>query len=156
MDTDTCFEFSGLNSYKRNLLHKECELRNLFHWSQKLIEKQSNFYVSTKQEHENKHLLAKKRYDTKNKSTTMRLDEINDELSNLCLSSVRRRALEIESVSIVNPCNSNMVNECVQKVLNKSPVILKKTRGRPRKNNNQINTAEAPTTEPRYLLRKRN
>ena len=86
MCDNSCILIVGLNSYKRQIIHQECENLKLFHWTKKIDEKNSNFIVSNRLVDKKHYIKAKRQYETKNKTIEMRLNEINSDLGNNLIS----------------------------------------------------------------------
>jgi len=158
-----------LNKYGRRVLHNECENLKLYHWSEQIDYKRSNFYVSNRNNDEMLHKKAQKAYFKQTKTIEQRVLEINNCISNMQLSSSsncqtkkKSKALMIERDALTGPTVSVETTDYINNVILSQPERSdqqQKKRGRPKKAPVSVAISDEhriPIIECQYNLRRRN
>ncbi len=133
-----------MNKSGRKIFHVECDSFNLFHWSKKINEKESNFFVSNRQEDKKYHDQSQKLFSNKkNKTLDERINELDANLNSLKLSNKKSRrkiALQLERQALQIPKPSVATQDYISDILTQSSKDdqiqssqEKKSRGRPKK-----------------------
>jgi hypothetical protein len=164
-----CIKITDLNKYGRRVLHNECENLKLYHWSEQIDYKRSNFYVSNRNNDEMLHKKAQKAYFKQTKTIEQRVLEINNCLSNMQLSSSsncqtkkKSKALMIERDALTGPTVSVETTDYINNVILSQPERSdqqQKKRGRPKKAPVSVAISDEhriPIIECQYNLRRRN
>ena len=130
-----CIKIIDLNKSGRRVLHTENV--KLYHWSKQIDDKKSNFFVSNRNNDEFLHQKAQKAFFKKTKTMNDRILEIDNQLSDIQLSTCRQnKALQIERDALTGHSVSAETTAYINNIIASQPeqsIKEKKPRGRPKK-----------------------
>ena len=115
------FEFPDLTKHQRKLINQLAESNKLFHWTKR---SSGVIYLSNMSE-------DKKYYEkaTNNRNVNDlindKVNELEDQINNMTISSTKLKALQIEKLSFTTSTPSKNAIEAVDKVLNEPNIEIK-------------------------------